>query len=351
MVVEKRPREKYTQEQVDNYEITDYPTNHRFKDLKGDTFGKWRVLKYAGKGGGIHAKWFCICEGCSNNTIQKVFGHHLKKGVTTSCGCEHASILTEVMSNSFEDHQKHLKSFRDYWELLDYEKGYGSYSNYNFFCPKCNDTFKISYSGVNLKSGGCKCTMKGTNGFDYNQPAWFYIFKYTGVEENSYWKFGVTQKDAINSRDHRPNEGYKRELYLSEIIRDRWDTIEIERSFRRFFSSRGLSCTLKSDPLRNGFTECYPCSDITFEELEDFFWKLNPRIVPFKPDRLFHVEVNSDRSLSTGVIKYFNLNKKERAKWYRWLGNNNLVSREIDLTDPKTFDKISEFINIIRPEY
>lgn len=37
MAVKKRPREKYTQEQVDNYEIIDYPTNHRFKDLKGKT--------------------------------------------------------------------------------------------------------------------------------------------------------------------------------------------------------------------------------------------------------------------------------------------------------------------------
>lgn len=58
------------------------------KDMVGKKFGQLTVLRYSH----THifnelcseAKWICLCD-CGNETI--VFGSHLRKGATRSCGC------------------------------------------------------------------------------------------------------------------------------------------------------------------------------------------------------------------------------------------------------------------------
>lgn len=349
-MIKKRPRKKYTQEEVDNYEITDYPTNKKFKDLQGEVFGKWEVIKYAGKDGSIHAKWFCLCTGCGEGNIQKVLGNHLKKGVTTSCGCAHAEKVSEVMSTSWEDKQKYLNSWKEEWVLVDYVKREGKTSLFIFDCPSCNTLgCKLPHSSLILRSGGCRCTMLSTRGFDYNQPAWFYLMKYS-AEDTFYWKYGVTQKESVEERNHKPVEEVKREIIFAEVIRDRWNTISLESDFKEFFTLKGKTCTTKGEVLGNGNTECFHATDIPSQELISFFWSLEPKVIPFTTSSLKDITCSEDSSLAAGVIKYFNLCKKERPKWYLWLESQNIKPKDVDLNNPYYFNKVyDEFIIKIRP--
>lgn len=48
-------------------------------DLTGQTFGRLTVLGYTG-----HRQWRCVCV-CGKERV--AFGHYLRRGVSTSCGC------------------------------------------------------------------------------------------------------------------------------------------------------------------------------------------------------------------------------------------------------------------------
>ena len=52
-------------------------------DLTGDTYGRLKVIKRADVKNKHHT-WLCQCV-CGRQTV--VAGHHLKHGMTTSCGC------------------------------------------------------------------------------------------------------------------------------------------------------------------------------------------------------------------------------------------------------------------------
>ncbi len=53
-------------------------------DLTDQTFGRLRVLRFAGKTDYGDIRWLCLCD-CGKETI--VFGKNLRKGNTQSCGC------------------------------------------------------------------------------------------------------------------------------------------------------------------------------------------------------------------------------------------------------------------------
>mgnify|MGYP001604335572 FL=1 len=67
------------------------PTNWNFKDLEGQTFGRWTVREYAGGADG--AMWWCKCQ-CGNRI--KVKSASLTSGRSASCGCLHKEIVAEV---------------------------------------------------------------------------------------------------------------------------------------------------------------------------------------------------------------------------------------------------------------
>ena len=346
--IKTRPRIKYTQQEVEDFILEEaYPTSGKFKDLTGKTFGKWRVLKYCGKEGKTQPKYFCLCEGCDNGNIQKVYGHHLKKGISTSCGCELKIKLQESEANTkpFSHHENILKSYKEEWQLKDITR---NPLNYHAYCPECDNNFSILQSNITSKSGGCKCTMLSSKGFDYSMPAWFYIFKIKNGS-NIYWKYGVTQKQEVEERNFTLQEGFHRQLMFYTAIRDRWDTIFLEQKFRSLFNNLGLTHTEKGAVCNSGWTECFPHKEgITPESLVDFFWSLNPKVVPFHTNKLSDITSKSNNSLETGVVKYFNLNEKERKKFYAWCKKRNIRCYDIDLTNSLTFDKISEYINKMR---
>ena len=59
-------------------------TRNRIKDLSGQRFGHWTVLKIADEQVANEVMWTCVCD-CG--TIKIVSGHALKRGSSTSCGC------------------------------------------------------------------------------------------------------------------------------------------------------------------------------------------------------------------------------------------------------------------------
>lgn len=63
-----------------------HQSQKRLQDLTNQHFGKWSVIKidkdYVGNG---HTHWICQCE-CG--TIKSVDGNSLKRGASTSCGCQ-----------------------------------------------------------------------------------------------------------------------------------------------------------------------------------------------------------------------------------------------------------------------
>lgn len=55
------------------------PTNHRFRDLTGQTFSRLHVIRFVGSG-----KWLCVCE-CGTEKV--VVGKQITRGQSKSCGC------------------------------------------------------------------------------------------------------------------------------------------------------------------------------------------------------------------------------------------------------------------------
>ncbi len=65
---------------------------HRFIDLTGQRFGRWLVLKLAGKKSGNTSYWRCICD-CG--TEKDVLRNGLRNGSSKSCGCLRRELLNK----------------------------------------------------------------------------------------------------------------------------------------------------------------------------------------------------------------------------------------------------------------
>ncbi|MGJ5831397.1 hypothetical protein [Streptomyces ossamyceticus] len=55
-------------------------------DLTSRRFGRWLVLRDAGRDKNLNIRWLCRCD-CG--TEKEVMGQHLRGGRSTSCGCFH----------------------------------------------------------------------------------------------------------------------------------------------------------------------------------------------------------------------------------------------------------------------
>jgi hypothetical protein len=92
-------------------------SNKRLK-LEGLRFGKLLVLEVGTKDSIGHFKFLCICD-CGKK--KEIYGTHLKKGVTKSCGCDRKfgpkhpkwTGFGEISGNWWNGHiGRHLKSNR-----------------------------------------------------------------------------------------------------------------------------------------------------------------------------------------------------------------------------------------------
>jgi hypothetical protein len=76
---------------LDQISFVEKPKIHNFKDIEGMSFGKLKVLGFAGKKGKT-VYWY---SECSCRRIIKVSRNSLKSGNTKSCGCLKAELLIE----------------------------------------------------------------------------------------------------------------------------------------------------------------------------------------------------------------------------------------------------------------
>ncbi len=69
-------------------------SGYRYKDIKGQRFGRLIAMEYVGHDKYNNAKWRCICNcGKEKTTLMKF----LRKGITQSCGCLHREIVRNML--------------------------------------------------------------------------------------------------------------------------------------------------------------------------------------------------------------------------------------------------------------
>lgn len=77
----------------------------KVKDLAGMTFGRLKVIEFAGIAKNRSALWKCECS-CENHTIIVVQSSNLRNGNTQSCGCLHKEKF-----NGYKHGHKHTKLY------------------------------------------------------------------------------------------------------------------------------------------------------------------------------------------------------------------------------------------------
>lgn len=163
----------------------EYPTNPNFKDLSGKTFGRLKVLKYAGKNSKRTRYFLCECK-CGNKVY--VCQASLVSGDTISCGCR----LNELRSERGKNGYKHGKSTERLYKI------------YQTMLHSCAST-KASYSHIYMDNHITVCDewLSKPDGFNN-----FYKWAYEEAEPR-YSKYYETHPNAeINLNRIDFNKGY-----------------------------------------------------------------------------------------------------------------------------------------------
>ena len=83
-----------------------------FKDISGEKFGNWVVIKYISDG-----YWLCECQ-CENKTRRKIYGGALRTGRTKSCGCIKENSRVKTLYDKYGDASTHhTDSPREQWQI------------------------------------------------------------------------------------------------------------------------------------------------------------------------------------------------------------------------------------------
>lgn len=93
----------------------EYPTDPRFKDLTGNTFGRLKVLNYAGKNLRGDKYFLCECE-CRNKVY--VRGDSLTCGRTVSCGCYSNEVISNLINNNYSHGKSDSRLYRIYQNMI-----------------------------------------------------------------------------------------------------------------------------------------------------------------------------------------------------------------------------------------
>lgn len=99
-------------------------------DLKGRTFGRWRVIQCVGRTKSGGALWECECE-CGN--IRNVDGHSLRSGVSKSCGCLGAEHRIEASKKVVTKHGGRNERLYSVWQGIKercFNKNNRNYAQY-----------------------------------------------------------------------------------------------------------------------------------------------------------------------------------------------------------------------------
>ena len=83
----------------------------RTKDLTGQVFGRWMVLKRAPDNVPSRVMWLCLCE-CGEK--RSVIANSLRRGLSVSCGCFHRDITATINAK----HQLYKSSEYRSWQCM-----------------------------------------------------------------------------------------------------------------------------------------------------------------------------------------------------------------------------------------
>lgn len=117
------------------------PTHPRFKNLEGQMFGRWTVIAYAGRSKNKHSLWDCICD-CG--TKKTVFGLHIVRGSSKSCGCLSSEVVTKRNSSHGLINTPEYHAWRGIKQRCNY-KNSNSYINYGGRGIKVCDRWENSF--------------------------------------------------------------------------------------------------------------------------------------------------------------------------------------------------------------
>ena len=118
----------------------------KLKNIVGQKFGKWTVLKRAANGKTKSARWLCKCE-CGNTNI--IRGADLRLGKTKSCGCARKERFKKMIYKHGLDG---TRINRIYWGMKArcYNKNFHKYKYYGArgitICEEWKNDFLSFYS-------------------------------------------------------------------------------------------------------------------------------------------------------------------------------------------------------------
>jgi 5-methylcytosine-specific restriction endonuclease McrA len=219
----------------------------KVKDLTGQRFGRWRVIKEAGRNKQRHVMWLCRCD-CGNE--KNVVGSSLTNGNSTSCGCLQKERVSEAQV-------KDLTGIR-FFRLLGVEqRGRNKHGAVLWLC-KCDCGNAVIVLSSNLIRGltkSCGC----------------YFREQISGENNYGWKGGVTLlnekvRKCLLYRKWRTSV-FKRDSYSCQICNQIGGILRVhhKKSFSLIMENvssleEALSCMELWD-MNNGITYCYKCHE------------------------------------------------------------------------------------------
>lgn len=136
------------------------PTNPRFQDLTGRTFGRLTVEAYAGRNEHRHHIWTCLCS-CGNTRTLETGA--LTTGNTRSCGCLHRdSAAARASERNYKhgwsiDDAPHAAEYRAWCAMRArcYHRTHRHYANYGgrgiVVCERWRESFANFYADMGPK--------------------------------------------------------------------------------------------------------------------------------------------------------------------------------------------------------
>ena len=198
-------------------------------DLTGQKFGRLTVISRA-ESKNKRARWNCLCE-CGNKTI--VYGQHLKKGSTSSCGC----FARQQSANRLKDKVIDLTAKKfGRLTVVSRTENKGPYVYWKCLCD-CGKATVVA--GSRLRSGktkSCGCLQKTHN------------FK-NGLSRTRLYRIYNCMKNRCYDPNH---DNYKHYGGRGIKVCDEW--LDKENGFIKFYNwamANGYADNLSIDKIDN----------------------------------------------------------------------------------------------------
>jgi hypothetical protein len=136
------------------------------KNEIGNQYGKLKVIEKGGQSPAKATRWVCLCE-CGNKT--EVIGYSLRKGITTSCGCNRGRKEefegSAVYKKSYTSLKRISKKHKEKLEL-SLEEWMEKVNDNCFYCGLPPQDIHFSYSKKRYSKGIDEDNRETFNGID-----------------------------------------------------------------------------------------------------------------------------------------------------------------------------------------